>query len=61
MAHAGPVLDDGGEVVMSKLNPSQPKSAEATAMGAVGGRGRNARAPRTHHVRAACTTLQHAL
>ena len=37
MAHAGPVLDDGGEVVMSKLYPSQPKSAEATAMGAVGG------------------------
>ena len=39
MALAGPVLDDGGEVVMSKLYmyPSQPKSAEATAMGAVGG------------------------
>ena len=37
MALDGPVLDDGGEVVMSKLYPSQPKSAEATAMGAVGG------------------------
>ena len=37
MALDGPVLDDGGDVVMSKLNPSQPKSAEATAMGAVGG------------------------
>ena len=37
MARAGPVLDDGGKVVMSKLYPWQPKSAEATAMGAVGG------------------------
>ena len=37
MARDGPVRDDGGEVVMSKLYPSQPKSAEATAMGAVGG------------------------
>ena len=61
MARDGPVRDDHGEVVMSNLKPWQPKSAAATTMGAVGTRGRNARAPRTHHVRAACTTLQHAL
>ena len=61
MALDGPVRDDGGEVVMSKLYPSQPKSAAATAMGAVGGAVGTRAAPRTHHARAALTTWQHAL
>ena len=54
MARDGPVRDDGGEVVMSKLYPWLPKSAAATATGAVGGVLGGARAaPRTHHARAA--------
>ena len=48
MALDGPVLDDGGEVVMSKWYPSQPKSAEATAMGAVGGGALGTRARHAH-------------